>query len=207
MKVLSNSLTNIKNLNEIRLNEAQLNEEKCKILADVLMRTKKLRIFEIHNSSNLNNGLASIVYNLSFSPNLELLDISRTTSNLAETVVSLYKLLKINSSVQLIYANNIPNLNPSLTKQFWVSLGQCVSLRVLNLSFSGPLTSKKTDLGRAIGFNAKKKGALEYFDLTNCISGYNNIQEVYKGMCISEYDEEATYGDPNKVAKMIASNY
>lgn len=26
-------------------------------------------------------------------------------------------------------------------------------------------------------------------------------------MCISEYDEEVTYGDPNKVAKMIASNY
>lgn len=116
IKVLSNSLTNIKNLNEIRLNETQLNEEKCKVLADVLMRTKKLRIFEIHNASNLNNGLASIIYNLSFNPNLELLDISRTTSNISETVVSLYKLLKISGSVELIYANNIPNLNPALTK-------------------------------------------------------------------------------------------
>ena len=80
------------------------------------MRTKKLKIFEIHNSSQLSNGLASIIYNLSFSPNLEVLDISRTTSNITETITSLYKLLKINSSIELVYAHNILNLNQSLGK-------------------------------------------------------------------------------------------
>ena len=37
---------------------------------------------EIHNVQSLNNGLSSLIYNLSFfSPNLEMLDISRCQSN------------------------------------------------------------------------------------------------------------------------------
>lgn len=172
------------------------------------MRSKKLKIFEIHNSSTaLANGLSQIIYNLSFSPNLEVLDISRTTSNTTETVISLYKLLKISASVEVLLAQNVAGLNPALVKEFWVSLGECKSLRILDLAFSGDLSSKRTELGNAIAFNAKKKGILEYMNLTNCISGSNTLNDVYKGMCISEYDEERIYGDPNKAAKMIASNY
>ena len=44
-------------------------------------------------------------------------------------------------------------------------------------------------MGNAIAFNAKKKGVLEYIDLTNCISNVNSITNLYDGMCISEYDE------------------
>ena len=44
------------------------------------MRTKKLRIFEMHDVINSNNGLSSIIYNLAFSPNLLSLNISSTTS-------------------------------------------------------------------------------------------------------------------------------
>ena len=36
---------NIKNLERLVFDQCQLNEDKCKILADSLMRTKKLRIF------------------------------------------------------------------------------------------------------------------------------------------------------------------
>ena len=92
-------------------------------------------------------------------------------------------------------------------KEFWVSLGENKSLRVLDLSYSGDLSSKKTEIGNSIAFNAKKKGCLEYLNMTSSISGANNIINLYKGMCISEYDEERIYGDPNKASKMIASNY
>lgn len=79
------------------------------------MRAKKLKIFEIHNSSSLNNGLSSLIYNLSFfSPNLEMLDISRCQSNVTETIVSLYKMLKITTSVEVVLARNVGNLNPNL---------------------------------------------------------------------------------------------
>ncbi len=88
------------------------------------MRAKKLKIFEIHNTQNVNNGLSSLIYNLSFfSPNLQLLDISRCQSNVVETVVSLYKMLKITNSVEAVIARNISGLNQSLVEQFWISLG------------------------------------------------------------------------------------
>ncbi len=88
------------------------------------MRAKKLKIFEIHNSQNVNNGLSSLIYNLSFfSPNLQLLDISRCQSNVVETVVSLYKMLKITNSVEAVIARNIGGLNQNLVEQFWISLG------------------------------------------------------------------------------------
>ena len=78
---------------------------------------------------------------------------------------------------------------------------------MLDLALSGDVSSKKTELGNSIGFNAKKKGQLEYFNLTSCISGTNTVQDIYSGMCISEYDEEMIYGDPNKASKMIRSNF
>lgn len=75
------------------------------------------------------------------------------------------------------------------------------------MAYSGDITVKKVDLGNSIAFNAKKKGSLEYVDLTKCLNGTSTVSSIYKGMCISEYDEERIYGDPNKASKMIASNY
>lgn len=92
-------------------------------------------------------GLSSIIYNLAFSPNLLKLDISRcsivNTNEVLEAVVSLQKLLKINSSIEVIKGRNIINLNPNLNKDFWVALGECRTLRVLDLAFSGDLSNKK----------------------------------------------------------------
>ncbi len=79
------------------------------------MRAKKLKIFEIHNSANLANGLSSLIYNLSFfSPNLEMLDFSRCQSNVTETIVSLYKMLKITTSVEAVIARNVGGFNGNL---------------------------------------------------------------------------------------------
>lgn len=112
------------------------------------MRMKHLRIFRIHDACGLGIGLAAIIYNLTFSPNLIKLDISRcsviNSNEVTETVVSLQKLLKINSSIEVIKAMNIYNLNPQLSKDFWIALGECRTLRVLDLSFSGDLSQKKT---------------------------------------------------------------
>lgn len=76
MKVLANYLVGLKNIEELVFDQCSLNEFKCKILADSLMRIKNLKIFEIHDP-NLGMGISSIIYNLAFSPNLTKLDISR----------------------------------------------------------------------------------------------------------------------------------
>jgi len=44
-------------------------------LADALMRMKKLQIFKLNEQKGLGYGLTSIIYNLSFSPNLLVLDL------------------------------------------------------------------------------------------------------------------------------------
>ncbi len=77
MKVLANYLVGLKNVKELVFDQCSLNEVKCKILADSLMRMKHLKIFEIHEMVNLGMGLSSIIYNLAFSPSLTKLDISR----------------------------------------------------------------------------------------------------------------------------------
>jgi hypothetical protein len=62
-------------------------------------------------------------------------------------------------------------------------------------------------MGQAIAFNAKKKGSLEYLNMTGSFTNTVNLKNLYNHMNISEYDEEQLYGDPNKLSKMIASNY
>lgn len=79
MKVLSNLLINIKDLEEIELSKCSLDQDKCKVLADALMRMKKLKIFRMNMQKGLGQGLASIVYNLAFNPNLVLLDLGEIT--------------------------------------------------------------------------------------------------------------------------------
>lgn len=216
VKVLSNILINIKNLEEVVLNKCGLDEPKCKILADALMRMKKLRIFKINMQKGLGQGISAIIYNLSFNPNLVLLDLGEISIearrgggvvNINETIVSLYKMLKISASIEILKLNNIFGLNNSFTREFWMALGECKSLRVLDISHSGDLSSKIRDLGCAIAFNAKKKGCLSYVNLTGTINNSTTISNLYDGMNISDYDDEQWYGDPNKLAKMIAGNY
>ena len=62
-------------------------------------------------------------------------------------------------------------------------------------------------MGMAVAFNARRKGSLEFANLIGTLRNPVSIVSFYQGMNISEYDEEQWYGDPNKLSKMIASNY
>ena len=48
---------------------------------------------------------------------------------------------------------------------------------------------------------------MQYLNLKGSFTGNLNLNQLYTAMNVSEYDEELLYGDPNKLAKMIASNY
>ena len=123
-------------------------------------------------------------------------------------MASLEKLLKISGSIEVISASKLYNLNPLLNKDFWVTVGECRSLRVLDFNKSGVFDQANVGyMGTAVAFNAKKKGNLEYLNMSGCIGTEANIGLLYTSMKISEYDEESWYGDPGKVAKMIANNY
>lgn len=74
---------------------------------------------------------------------------------------------------------------------------------MLDISSSGVLSEANISLlGKAIAFNARKGGVLEYVNLDSTITNHYNVENLYKGMNISEYDHENTYGDINKANKM-----
>lgn len=85
--------------------------------------------------------------------------------------------------------SRVHQLNTYFTEDFWNAVGDCKSLRVLNLSKSGDLSSKIRDLGQAVAFNAKRKGSLAYLNLTATLSNSITINTLYESMKISEYDE------------------
>ncbi len=93
--------------------------------------------------------------------------------------------MKINSSIEVIKAKNIYNLNPNLNKDFWVALGECRTLRVLDLTYSGDLSQKKVEIGQSVAFNAKKKGSLQYLNLTGSFSNNFNLNQLYTAMNVS----------------------
>lgn len=182
------------------------------MLADSIMRLKNLKVVEIKGNKSIGLGLSSIIYNLAFSPKLAMLDIGESYVNMnndeiKELVVSLEKLMKISGSIEVIKANGVAGLNQKLTKEFWASLGECRSIRVLDLSFSGAIDASMSMLGFAVAYNAKKKGSLEYLNLVGCLQNHMSLNNLYSNMSINEYDEESWYGDPNKLAKMISANY
>jgi len=59
---------------------------------------------------------------------------------MAEVVESLYKLLRISASLEVLDCSLIGGLNPVLTKDFFASLGEIKTLKVLILKNSGYFT-------------------------------------------------------------------
>lgn len=172
-KVFCHYLTELTKIKELKLNECT-NLRDGKLVADALMRMKTLEILE-YQQNPARSGLPAIIYNLSFSPHFKYLNFSNTYVDVNETkeiVASLEKLLKISGSIEVISASRIAALNTNLTKDFWVTVGECRSLRVIDVSRSGIFDNTNIQyMGTAIAFNAKKKGNLQYFSLAGCLSG------------------------------------
>jgi len=81
------------------------------------MRAKQLRIVDISLNTSIGpQGLGSIIYNLSFSPRLTYLNVLGCSvgGNMAEVVESLYKMLRISASLEILNLSNIANLNNNL---------------------------------------------------------------------------------------------
>lgn len=94
-------------------------------------------------------------------------------------------MIKITTSLEVLLITNNQGFNQNLVEQFWINLGECSSLRVLDLSHSGDISAHAKSLGNAVAFNARKKGVLEYINLEGCLSKTKTVYEMYKGMCIS----------------------
>lgn len=99
-------------------------------------------MLDISNNTKITGkGVASIAYNLAFSPKLIYLNVSNTVTDAAvsDLIESLYKLLNISSSLEILDCSGITHLNPNLTLEFFKSVGEIKTLRVLDIKGSGML--------------------------------------------------------------------
>ncbi len=127
---------------------------------------------------------------------------------MSELVEALFKLLRISASLEILDCSSILTLNPALNNEFFISLGEIKTLRSLDLSFSGKFTdSIFSNFGKALAFNAKKNGAIEFVNFTGTLNSSSNITSLYNNMNISEHDHELWYGDPTKAQKMSGNDF
>lgn len=206
-KLISNFLTQHHEIVEIVLSNSIWDANCGKELADGLMRSKKLQVICIENNSIfVTNSLASIVYNLAFSPKLEYLDISNNTcAEMGKLVENLGKLLAISGSLEALNLSNIVGLMQSLKADFFKSLGENITLKALNLNSTGVAVGSATLssvnlLGNSVAFNGRNKGKLSELHLSGCLSIYS--QNFFESMSISNKDYEQMYGDRVKASKM-----
>ena len=57
-------------------------------------------------------------------------------------------------------------------------------------------------VGRFVGFDAYKKGALEVLSMRGCFQNYYTFDTFIGAMLLSERDHEQEYGDPSEANKM-----
>jgi len=210
-KALSDIVTSHKNLRELHLVNAGLNDAQAKEIADGLMRAKQIEVLNLSKNTSISHvGLNSIIYNLAFSPKLLQLDISHIPINTSPTnlIEALYKLLTISGSLEVLNLYRTGTLNTHLSEQFFIALGESRTLKRLNIGFSGELRDNHcTWLGKAIAFNAKRNGSLESLNLDGVVRSYYRLTNIYNAMSVSRVDEETWYGDATKVSKMSGEDY
>ena len=175
------------------LSNCNLNDVMAKEIADGLMRAKALEKLYLNNN-DLNLGLSSILYNLAFQPSIRVLDISNNQKfDKKETQVSLYKLIKMSSTIEYLLCNNNKGLNELLTNDFYKSIGDCNSLRYLDINSSGKIKDLES-FGNSIAFNALKNGNLFYIDISNNSFAYNDLYKFVEGLKVSESQHFNWYG-------------
>lgn len=192
---IKNHLYYYKKLKVLDLSYCKLNDNLCNELADGIMKAKSLEKLYFAGN-NTSKGLSSIIYNLAFQPAIKLIDISyNSTCDVKELSSSLYKFIKMSQSIETIIANNIPELNNNLNREFYTTLGDNIYLSYLDLSNNGKFTNQNlSQLGMSIAFNSLKNGSLSYVDISYCINNYNDFKSFINSMCISDSDHNDWYG-------------
>ena len=190
---IRNHLYYYKKISVLDLSYCNLDDSMSNELADGIMKAKGLEKLYIPGNKMV-KGLSNILYNLAFQPSIKLIDISNNqTCDRRETSTSLYKLIKMSQTINTIIANNIPNFNSSLTNDFFNALGDNNNLSYLDLSNNGYF-SNISNLGMSISFNALKNGSFSYLDISNCGINCDILNNLIKGMKISENDHNNWYG-------------
>lgn len=105
-KAVGKILADFKDIRELNLSSCNLSVDKTKLIADGLMRAKRLEIIKLRGNTSMGIGLNNIIYNLAFSPKIRHIDISDVNKTDTNTAEALYKLLKISGAIEVLILKN-----------------------------------------------------------------------------------------------------
>lgn len=196
---IRNHLYYFKTLQSICLSKTSLTDNMAKELADGIMKAKCLEFVDLSHNP-LKTGLSSIIYNLAFQPMLKHLSINDSPNvDAKELASSIYKLIKMSTSLETLNCRNINKLNGEFTKDFFISLGDNSYLKSLNISKSGLFTkSSLENLGTALAFNALKGGVLKELYAASIVTSYDHFQVFIESHYVSEETHVSWYNSPYK---------
>jgi hypothetical protein len=190
---IRNHLYYYKVIQVLDLSNTTITEEMSKEIADGIMKAKSLEKIYLENTGMV-KGLSNILYNLAFQPTIKIVDISNnSTCDAKETATSIYKLIKMSNSIQILICRNVNNLNSCLTQDFYTSLGDNASLSYLDLSNSGPIQDY-ANFAKSIALNGYKKGKLKKLLLSGINLNFNNLMNMINNFEITENEHFSRYG-------------
>jgi len=199
-RAIGKVLTDFRQIRELDLTSTGLTVETTKEIADGLMRSKQLEILKLGENPSMGTALATVIYNLAFSPKIRLIDLASSTSNIADVAEAIYKLIKISGAIEVLNLNNT-GLHTLLTSDFYQALGENKTLKSLNLGSTTAVSHQQAELlGKAVAMNAFRKGPLDSLVITNWFKQSITFLQFVNALYISNKDHELMYGD-KKLAK------
>lgn len=141
-KALGKVLADFRQIRELNLDDAGLNESTTKEIADGLMRAKQLEILILKNNCTMGSKVSTIIYNLAFSPKIRHIDLSYTVCASADVAEAIFKLIKISGAIEVLNLG-ITGINNHLSSDFYAALGENKTLKYINLDTVSPFSSSR----------------------------------------------------------------
>lgn len=188
IKGLTPLLWGHKSLTELNLVSCSIDQDAAKELADGLLANKKLKVVKLAKNHLGDAGLRAIIYNLAFSPSLEVLDISRIENTSGDSSVSeaLSKLFRISVTLNTLNMWRT-NIASSLTSDTIDALANNRSITKLDLGHVGSINNNQLGyLGKALAAN---KTLATLILENNSISGYG-FETFYNALFLEKEEKE-----------------
>ena len=192
LAMIKNHLNYYKTLKVIDVSNCGLTDKVIGELVNGLMKAINLQKFYV-SGNDLFSGVSQILNSLTFQPSIKIIDISKNIGyDKASTADDLYKLIKMNKSLEILVAYKLPKLNQELSDNFFVSLGENSKLKYLDIS-SNDNFKNINKLGMALAFNALKNGSLTYLDISKCNITSEGFKKFVQGLSVSEEEHYSWY--------------
>jgi ubiquitin-protein ligase/Ran GTPase-activating protein (RanGAP) involved in mRNA processing and transport len=172
-EMISTYIIDNTNLVEINFTNSVKSEKIAQLIADGLMRNKRIESLTLNNNQDMPNSINNIVYNLSFSSKLRYLSLSSCNLK-AQTVFvdNLQKFFSINSSVETVILSNLA-IQSFITEDLLKSIARNQTVSTLDISSTtvAPISkSMAAILGICLAVNAHKNGLLRNLYLSGILN-------------------------------------